>query len=130
MPYRPNKPCAFSRCPNLVPVGKTYCPKHQPYDQAQRQRQDRDRGTAWSRGYDSEWRRLRDHHLKANPLCSSCLKNGILRAGTCVDHIRPFQDRSDPLRLDPNNLQTLCAECHAIKTATQDGGFGNNKRSP
>jgi 5-methylcytosine-specific restriction endonuclease McrA len=34
-----------------------------------------------------------------------------------VDHIVPFHGLDDPLRLDENNLQTLCHTHHQQKTA-------------
>lgn len=41
-----------------------------------------------------------------------------------MDHVVPVRVAPDR-RLDPTNLRTLCAPCHARKTAREDGGFGN-----
>jgi 5-methylcytosine-specific restriction protein A len=44
-----------------------------------------------------------------------------------VDHIKPH--RGDmTLFWDPNNHQPACDECHNIKTAREDGAFGNKPR--
>jgi 5-methylcytosine-specific restriction protein A len=69
------------------------------------------------RGYDADWRKLRERHADAHPVCLHCLRNGIVTPMHEVDHIIPFAGKSDPLRLDPGNLQSLCRSCHARKTA-------------
>lgn len=59
----------------------------------------------------------RKRRLKAEPLCRHCLEQGIYRPSTVPDHIRPLafggSDTDD-------NIQCLCADCHAIKTAAED----------
>lgn len=72
---------------------------------------DRARGTSAARGYDSVWRRLRRMHLLANPLCVFCRAKGDTVAATVADHVHTIVDRPD-LRLDPDNLQSLCKRCH------------------
>lgn len=69
-----------------------------------------------ARGYDRRWRKLRSWQLRRRPLCQHCEQNGRIRQATEVDHIKPFRDRFDPLRLDPENLQSLCNPCHERKT--------------
>jgi 5-methylcytosine-specific restriction protein A len=34
-----------------------------------------------------------------------------------IDHIKPISEGGEPLDID--NLQTLCKECHAIKTGRE-----------
>lgn len=75
------------------------------------------RESAWQRGYDGDWIAVRDKHRNENPLCEHCLLEGITRPMKEVDHIIPFKGKDDPLRLDQNNLQSLCRQCHAKKTA-------------
>lgn len=79
---------------------------------------DRWRGSAASRGYDRTWRRLREAHLDAHPLCVDCERAGQVTAATEVDHIIRIEVRPD-LRLDPENLQSLCKPHHSAKTATE-----------
>jgi 5-methylcytosine-specific restriction enzyme A len=70
------------------------------------------RGGASARGYDRQWRVLRDSYLGVHPFCEA---PGCFSAATEVDHIVPI--RSDPARrLDPTNLQALCHSCHVAKT--------------
>jgi 5-methylcytosine-specific restriction protein A len=75
------------------------------------------RGTRGERGYDQAWQRLRDRHATDNPLCAECARHGRVEAMSDVDHVRPFTTFSDPLRLDPLNLQSLCKRCHRDKSA-------------
>lgn len=44
-----------------------------------------------------------------------CAARGRLRLATLVDHIHPLV--AGGLTLDESNLQSLCAKCHAAKTA-------------
>jgi 5-methylcytosine-specific restriction enzyme A len=122
MTHRPKRPCSRPGCSALVDVGTQYCDAHRKVKQ---QAQDSHRGTSSSRGYDADWRRLRETHLSNNPLCVKCKARGFIVAGTDVDHIIAFDGKDDPLRLDPTNLQTLCKSCHSKKTIQEDGGYGH-----
>jgi 5-methylcytosine-specific restriction endonuclease McrA len=55
---------------------------------------------------------------------SCCLAEGRINAtGLQVDHIEPH--RGDQRTFwNPLKWQLLCASCHSIKTASEDGGFG------
>lgn len=75
------------------------------------QRSNDQRASANARGYDGTWRRLRRMHLNANPWCVFCLEKGLVVEGAHVDHKLTIRERPD-LRLDPENLQTLCEPCH------------------
>ena len=60
--------------------------------------------------------RLRRLHNE--PLCRDCKSAGLVRAATVVDHIIPLalggSDRDD-------NVRSLCADCHRVRTAEQFG---------
>jgi 5-methylcytosine-specific restriction protein A len=75
----------------------------------------------WGKWYDTaHWRNLRVRVLARDPICKMCSR----AASIVADHIKPH--RGDwSLFCDLNNLQGLCASCHSIKTAREDGGFGN-----
>jgi 5-methylcytosine-specific restriction protein A len=62
--------------------------------------------------------RLRAQHLRANPLCAHCLAKGRTTLATEVDHIVPLHQGGDE---SPENRQSLCDECHEIKTITERG---------
>jgi 5-methylcytosine-specific restriction protein A len=61
---------------------------------------------------------LRRTCFQRNPLCAECERNGIVRAATQRDHrialCNGGQDTED-------NVQGLCDQCHAAKTAKDMG---------
>lgn len=79
---------------------------------------DRARGSAASRGYGSDWRKVRALFLDANPLCIECEKEGRVEAATQVDHVISIRQRPD-LRLDESNLRALCASHHSARTSKE-----------
>ena len=107
MPERPPRPCLKSGCPNLVKNGR--CPTHE----AQKARAiNADRGSAASRGYGPDWRRLRDDVLSREPLCRACAVEGIVRPADSVDHVIP---KSRGGTNDLSNLQPLCTPHNSAK---------------
>lgn len=56
--------------------------------------------------------------LRCNPLCVSCEAKGKTTAATEVDHIQPLHKGGTD---EPDNLQGLCHDCHADKTAKDRG---------
>lgn len=62
-------------------------------------------------------------------MCAECYRRNIIKLGGNVDHIIPAQSENDPLFWDPTNHQNLCDTCHSVKTAREDGGFGNVKNN-
>lgn len=119
MPNKPKRLCAYPGCGEVVESG--YCEKH---TKQKRKISERRRKSSTERGYDSRWRRYRTVFLKKNPLCVSCQEEGIITPATVVDHIVPHKGDMK-LFWDTSNHQALCKRCHDIKTATEDGGFGN-----
>lgn len=70
---------------------------------------------------DVRWKKLRILHLQEEPLCQRCLSKGKVNAGTLANPLHVHHKKS-PFRngevnwnimLDPDNLETLCDECHA-----------------
>jgi len=121
MASRPLKPCAKIGCKNLT-TGY-YCEEHKHEAKKFKRQKDKQRPSASQRGYGSRWRKARRSFLLRNPLCARCAAKGIVRQATVVDHIVPHKGDPD-LFWDEKNWQPLCEECHNIKTATEDGGFG------
>lgn len=121
MPTAPKRPCLYPGCPTLVDSGT--CPEHTKQRGADRRKVE---GSAWSQGYDSDWEKVRKRALERDHyICQHCLqRDGRYVPAEQVDHKVPFGGKSDPLRLDLNNLQSLCVPCHSLKTANEDGGFG------
>lgn len=49
-------------------------------------------------------------------LCQRCLRNGIIKAGDTVHHITEITESNitnEAITLNPDNLETLCRDCHA-----------------
>jgi len=65
----------------------------------------------------SAWIKLRNLKRRLNPLCENCEKLGLLTPFHTIDHIKPISEGGAPLDMD--NLQTLCKQCHAIKTGKE-----------
>jgi 5-methylcytosine-specific restriction protein A len=80
-----------------------------------------------SRGYDSEWERVRALIVvRDKGLCQSCLAGGRVVIGVEVDHRMPKAEckrlRWSRAQQDhPSNLWLLCKECHKRKTAEENG---------
>lgn len=72
-----------------------------------------------------QWRKLSKAFLMLHPLCSECLKRGLVTPAIHVHHIVSFMTVNDELKrkellLDPNNLQALCQDCHNDKHNRKD----------
>lgn len=70
------------------------------------------------------WRKLREEFMHKHPLCEECLRNGKVTPATDVHHIRtPFKggEVNYALLLDPENLMSLCKDCHGQIHAAQQG---------
>lgn len=77
------------------------------------------RGSRQSRGYGSDWDRLRAKILKRDQYlcqCQDCSELERIRPATQVDHI---VNKAAGGTDDPNNLQSINAVCHKIKTARE-----------
>jgi len=86
---------------------------------------DSERGTRHQRGYDNAWLKLRQHKLAEQPLCETCLAAGHTVEATEVHHVIPFRGKNDPLRLDYDNLRSLCTFCHREKQQNSKGRGGS-----
>jgi 5-methylcytosine-specific restriction protein A len=114
MPTKPKTLCSRPGCNGLVDdLGCSVCGKKRAMRWA-----DSRRGTAAERGYGNDWRKLRNRYIKQNAMCERCIRlRDELREAVEVHHKQPFHGLNDPLRLDWNNLESLCEACHAEITA-------------
>lgn len=95
----------------------TRAPLHRSANHSLKQKQarqdnDRYRLTADERGYDKQWRKVRAVKLQNDPLCEHCAKNNKITIATMVHHVMTINERPD-LRLVLDNLESICAPCHA-----------------
>lgn len=117
-PRKPKKPCRYPGCPCLTE--KRYCEKHQKKIEYEYNKTSRPFKYLYNT---SRWKTLRKEFLKVNPICVKCKANGVVKAATVVDHVKPHKG-SESLFWDQNNWQALCKTCHDRKTAKEDGRFG------
>ena len=95
-----------------------YCEAHASLEPEKRS-YDKDRSSAYARGYDRQWQKYRKAYLAQHPLCVECMKHGRYVPATDVDHIKAHRGDKD-LFWDPDNLQALCHSCHSKKTNAED----------
>lgn len=78
--------------------------------------------TPTQRGYGAAWQRLRKVVIQRDRgLCQLCKTQGLIRAGTDVDHIQSKADGgSDALQ----NLRLLCSSCHRRVTSRGSDDIG------
>ena len=81
--------------------------------------EDKFRGSSSSRGYDNAWRKLSVRFRKHNPLCAKCKVSGRIEPAKDVHHIKPISTHPE-LRLDWDNLMSLCRQCHRDIEREQD----------
>jgi len=104
--------CNHPTCNTLISRDETYCDKHKTYTNKAYNDTRRRNDPEYINFYKSNaWLTMRKRILlKHDYLCSSCG-----RIAEVVDHIIPTKvDWSK--RLDEDNLQPLCNECHNKKT--------------
>lgn len=78
---------------------------------------DAHRGSRHERGYGSAWDKMRLRILARDAgLCQPCQAGGRVTVGNIVDHITPKAIGGTD---DAGNLQCICRECHADKTARE-----------
>jgi 5-methylcytosine-specific restriction protein A len=76
-----------------------------------------------------EWGIIRENKLAEEPLCEFCKANGKIKLAAVVDHIIDIQD-SPHLWNDPDNLRSLCVQCHNSKTAKTNNSTKSSGLSP
>lgn len=117
---KPFSICNVFGCNNLTK--DTYCKEHEHVQQEKEnkrhRRYNKQRDPIISKFYNSKaWRTLSYYTLSSNHfLCIGCSTDNSPVLADVADHIIPVTiDWS--LRLDPNNMQPLCHDCHNKKTA-------------
>jgi len=122
MPQRPQRPCRAQGCRAIHRNANGYCDAHA--EQTKAWVREKPRETSSKRGYGYKWQQAGKGWLGKHPLCVHCQEQGRVVAATDVDHIVPHKGDMQ-LFWDRTNWQSLCHSCHSVKTATEDGGWGN-----
>lgn len=103
---------------------KTKSDRHKYYDMYQRDK----KAAAFYKS--KEWQKVRELVLSRDlGLCVRCLANHVepVVFADMVDHIIPLKIDWH-LRLESNNLQSLCNRCHRIKTLEDKKKYGEMLR--
>ena len=103
--------CNHVGCGELVDSG--YCAKHQPVDIYKPRT--REESHEHYLIYDANWSKVRNQKMHLNPLCEDCLPDTLTPAQE-VHHIKKAKDYP-ALRLQLDNLMSLCKTCHRRRTA-------------
>lgn len=69
----------------------------------------------------------RQRRLAHEPLCRHCRTKGLTTPATVPDHIVPLAYGGADVE---ENIQCLCEDCHAIKTATEGAATGGASNHP
>ncbi len=107
----PKKLCRMGGCKELAIDGQFYCAKHA------HKKNERHRYEHEQLYHSVKWRNIRAAHLRNEPLCRQCAKEGRITAANVVDHIVEHEGNLQ-LFYDSNNYQSLCYSCHNRKTMT------------
>lgn len=121
MPKKPKRPCSHPGCPKLT--DGRFCEEHQRQENQRYEKYDRD--LAVRRRYGRAWKRIRDRHIAANPLCEECKKHGKLTPAEEVHHILPLSQGGTH---EDSNLMSLCKSCHSEITAKEGGRWTSKHR--
>ena len=118
MPRIAPKICALPGCYRTATHPDKYCESHK-----QQEYKWKNKGSNWGnksrheRGYGWKWEKIRKFVLKRDMhLCQVCLAEGKYTPANQVDHIKPKAKGGND---DANNLQSICKQCHGVKTALE-----------
>ncbi|GHV27310.1 restriction endonuclease [Clostridia bacterium] len=117
MPYKPKRACSSPGCPNLT--AGNLCEQHSKQEAARYERFQRDPDTA--KRYNYTWRKIRAAYITAHPLCTQCLRDGLLTPAQEVHHIKPLAQGGTH---ETDNLMALCTSCHSRITAQSGDRWG------
>lgn len=70
--------------------------------------------------------RYREEWFRLHPLCEECERQGKVRLATQLDHIKSLEDGGTDFD-QPGNRQSLCDDCHEVKTA-RDRGYRSRRQ--
>jgi 5-methylcytosine-specific restriction protein A len=116
----PKKVCNKVNCNKLIDFKESYCDEHKHLKKEYKKNYDSfryERDSLYVKFYnDKAWKDTRHSVMLAHDwLCAECLRNGMYTKADVVDHIIELKDDYDK-RLDTDNLEALCHECHNNKT--------------
>lgn len=113
MPPRTPRPCKAPNCGVLTVNPGCLCDAHKHHGWERHQA-----GLSrHQRGYGSLWEKIRARILtRDRHLCQPCFRAGLVKSANIVDHIVAKAHGGTD---SDKNLESICADCHAKKTATE-----------
>ena len=122
MPILPKSDkCSQLGCTNIRSRLNTYCTEHGGKNTI-----DTDKRKEFVSMYQTtQWRTLRQVQLSKQPLCESCMSLGKVSQASHVDHVFPWA-KINKSAFYTNLFQSLCPECHSVKTADEQQGIFNH----
>ena len=100
MPSLPARFCRYGVCDNKIYGSEVYC---EPHKKEKAKLYDDSRGNSHQRGYNKQWRSIREAKLTKNPFCEVCTAIAVL-----VHHID-----ENPRNNHMSNLLSACTACHS-----------------
>lgn len=116
--------CAYLGCGNERSPLNSYCMDHggKGYnDSVKRKKSNAKYQTAY-------WKRARTTQLSRQPLCQACASTGRVSIATDVDHLFAWNQIGDEA-FAVNILQSLCKNCHTVKTGLEQQGVFRHYRA-
>lgn len=116
--------CSVLGCKNTKSRFNSFCIEHggrdtfnhKAYNQSDKRKQGQEKYQT------AQWQTLRKVQLSLEPLCASCLAQGIVTQAQHIDHVFPWQQISEQAFYH-NLFQSLCAPCHSSKTSLEAKGI-------
>lgn len=123
--------CQHLGCKNTKSKYNSFCLEHGGRDTYDYQRYNSDAQRTESNAMynTTQWRKFRVAQLSREPLCASCLADGIVTAAEHLDHVFPWT-AIDKQAFYHNVFQSLCASCHSAKTTLEQKGIYRRYGTP
>jgi len=126
MPTVPSQSkCAHLGCGNERSPLNSFCMDHggKTYNQTSKRKQ-------FNAKYNQAvWKKIRIAQLSRQPLCQACTVRGRVTQATVVDHVFPWNQIGEQAFV-ANIFQSLCPECHSVKTGLEQTGIFRHYKDP
>ena len=124
-----NHLCSHAGCRAVIPLSERYCSKHQKDIPVRHYATTKQRAKYEAREinfyHSKQWQHLSKNWRLTHAICAQCEREGRITEARLVDHIQPIRTKYGwEHRLDPDNLQSLCYQCHADKTTREVAARG------
>ena len=110
--------CSHLGCKNVRSKLNSYCLEHGGLDSIQTEQ----RKEFMSMYQTTKWKQTRQLQLSKQPLCQCCLLSGKVSQAQHIDHLFPWSKINKDAFYN-NILQSLCPECHSVKTGLEQRGI-------